>query len=57
MKDQRTSYGTKDECSLVQQVYVLDMNRHTFEPIHLALVGLMAGWQTNVARYLKFPIG
>ena len=47
MKDQRTSYGANDKCSSVQQVCVLDLNRHTFEkktgPIHLALVGLTAG--------------
>ena len=31
MKDQRTSYGAKDKCSLVQQIHVLHVNRHTFE--------------------------
>ena len=65
MKDQRTSYGAEDKCSLVQYIRVLDVNRHSFEkktgPICLALVGLTAGWlagskmQVEVES-LKFPI-
>ena len=31
MKDQRTSYDAKDKRSSVQQIYVLDVNRHPFE--------------------------
>ena len=31
MEDQRTSYGAKGEPSLVQQIRVLDMNRHSSE--------------------------
>ena len=44
MKDQRTSYGAKDKRSSVQQKHVIDMNCHSSGPIHLVLVGLMAGW-------------
>ena len=64
MKYQRTSYGAKDEHSSVQQFHVLDMKCHTFGTIHLALVGLtagwLAGWQTKCgwkSKSLKFPIG
>ena len=47
MKDQRTSHGTMGKLSSVQQIRVLDVNRHSFEktgPIRLVLVGLTAGW-------------
>ena len=52
MKDQRTSYDRKDKCSSVQQICVLDVNRHSFEgPIRLELVDLMAGWQMKCLNF------
>ena len=31
MKDQRTSYDAKEKRLLVQQISVLDVNRHSYE--------------------------
>ena len=49
MNDQRTSYGTKDKHSLVQEIRVYRQGSLLLwekpGPIHLVLVGLMAGWQ------------
>ena len=50
MKDQRTSYGTKDKCSSVQHICVLDMNHHSFEknwthtPSTSGSYGRLASW-------------
>ena len=43
MKNQRTSYGTEDKRSSLQDL-CSDVNRHSCEPICLVLVGLKAGW-------------
>ena len=59
MKDQRTSYGAEDKCSSAQQIRILDMNRHSFGPIRLALVGLTANWLADKmwveVEFLKVP--
>ena len=54
MKHQRTNYGAEGKRSSIQQIRVLDMNRHT-GPMHLALVGLMADEMWVEIKIFKIP--
>ena len=50
MNDQRISYGAEDKYSLVQQSCVntvITLIKRKTGPIHLVLVGIMAGWQAD----------